>query len=868
VRIAAIETIVLSERTLPDVVNRIKDVKPSVRLAAISRLHDDNVDPRHLSRGLKVTLIQYGLQDRDDHVQTEAKTLFLKWITVLHYNIPKLLMQLGLDSTEAEQLAKVVLTESDNRTDVNVDLRRAIREQRLDWTTSFQSCAVGELFWTLMRCEYYHHKVLSGTGAVSITASELIEALLPDTLQLCQLMREALSSITEQDQQAQAQIQLKILLLLRLATYCDQGDEAGRVGLTNVCREMLTLVRLPERLVASVLSVWLRCGSGETTNMISDVLELIRRLWADADVLEAENTFSHRAVDTDTDSEGEEEEEDMVFTTRLRAIELAVWLVQQALGAEEEVRQSVFSLRTLVDSAIQQPVPELRAEAMHCLGLLGILQCEDMAAQMRRSTDAVVESDLYEYSRQIALQTVSLEDEEVCTRSQALQTLADMALVRPDSATEDSSLVNLLLHILEGEDPDLVCTAAEAAAKLLFNGVLTDSRLFCKLLIIFFQPDLIGLDQDEQEEEAEEERRTLHQSGRLQQLLNVFFKAFFRAGGKRDQVLLSATVELASELSSMVREGEAEVTVLNQIIDHIMHLCGNMVTFTTESGELEVVDAKVHELEDAPTQARRAIKLRAILAILRELLKLGSGVVDRALAKELLKMLCWMADMPTDWITGTVAAPLSRIISCVYRRFSSDRAVAKVLERLRDTCDSLTSTEETSQDPVSPLTEHDSSPSEESCRQSSLSSSQSGALAHPLFSIVPGLMDLVELSGESEKRRSSSGKKGESLRSKKNKKEASARAEATVLSSPTSASPMPKRSRVGVKCSTQKRSKLPKETSNDVNATLDFDADFKSPFYKRDRLTTATPVRTSARIASSSKTVNYSEDENGSNYSD
>eukprot|EP01041_Mallomonas_annulata_P002391 gene2391-4642_t len=839
VRKASVETLAVSGHTLTDIISRVKDVKSSVRIACIYRLIDEKIDPRHLNRTHKVMLIQYGLQDRDKDVREIAKKLFSSWVTSMHFNIPKLLLQLGVDSVEGESLAQIILEIADDADTCQMELRQVVRDQRIDWTDTFENCALGEIFWTLMRCDYYRQK------KSSVANESVLEALLPDTVHIARLLKEALVSLAADEESSQAQ--LKALMIFRLAFFVDQADEAGRMALAEVCHEMVEVVTLPTRLLEFVLTVWIRCG--EDSNVIPTVLQLIQRLWTQAEdsCCKSENEEDH----------DEEEEEERFFGMRVRAAELMVWVLQHSLGSSAEEQTAVMcGLRPTIDSALQQPVPVLRALALHCIGLMGLLRCES------KDEDG---SAVYEYSRNISMQTVALEDEEVCIRSQALQTLVDMAVVRPDSVRQDPALVNILLRLLSDgrQDPSLLRTAAQASAKLLFNGVVTDPRLFAKLVIIFFQPKLTDfcLDKqgdDECEENSAEEEEGMIESARLQQLLNVFFRAFFRAGGGRVQVALAATVELVSDMSSMIRDGEVEAAAVVQVLDHLIRLCEDLLQHEASTGPMSDLDSPM--AGEAPCdRARRAIQLRAVVSLFRELLKLGSGVMDRTLSKELMKILGSICAAPTDWITAANAEPLEDIISCTATRFSQDKAVMKTLDRLLVSCRAVKPTATTSTASDRTQSENDNSNCDITTNSSDSPRSEDVSFAvHSLYLLVPGLVDLVQLASDSgdSSRRYSGGKSGSIetiVVTKKVKKNAVAKAAPlTEITSPSASSPVPKKSRAAQRSNVQKR-------ANAGRVVMEEAAEDRSPQCKRDRIASAiaTPSRMSSRLATMSKAVEY-----------
>lgn len=698
VRVAALETISVFKVSLPEIINRMKDVKTEVRLAAVQKLTNDVRDVRYWKPKQRRFAIECGLHDRDESVLKASKRMFLTWLEVLDNDVPKVLGLIGLHAVEAEEYAYLILDSVHGMQEgISPALRQAVRDLVLDWSVDFKTCSAAVLFWTLMRCKYAHEKLTPAA------ADQISESLLSDTLQLCRLLQEAFAMDLEDDEDAMQ----KTDFLLRLAAFTDTSDEAGRTELGSVCQKMLSASTNPVQLVEPLLNTWVRCCCSDEAVVIGDVVSLAERLWEDADKELAEETI----------------DEDLEFTMRLRASELSMWCLQRALSGSQAVRARVAPLGRLMDLALQQPVAEVRAMAMRCIGISGMLS---IASQ---------ESEAAKRCRDVMLQTVSLEDEESDTRSQALQTLADMFLVDPEATKSKADFDNLLLRLMDGDDDLMMCTAAEAAAKLLFNGVLTDPRLFAKLLLMFFRPVLVDSDEGNEGGGGHLDA-ALGTPTRLQQVLNIFLKAFFRVGGGREQVALAATVELVAVMTVQIRDGEAEVELVVQIVEHLLFLCSLLTSFSPPGGVLNGLDAPLAGDEPASHRAARAIRLRLAAALLRELLKLGSNSVDKTLSRELSKLFGFLID-DFEWVTATVAPQVHAATRCVLNRCVLDKAGQKVLEKLANHCETLlTPSAETVEQPNSP---------------------EQDETAAPFHSLAPGLADLVQLAASGGASRRTSG---------------------------------------------------------------------------------------------------------------
>ena len=161
----------------------------------------------------------------------------------------------------------------------------------------------------------------------------------------------------------------------------------------------------------------------------------------------------------------------------------------------------------------------------------------------------------------IIFQVASNEIEENEIRSQALEAIIDMATVYESLYKDDYSLTALLLRLQEGIEPALLRIGAEGSAKLLFSGRLSDPKLFANLLKFFFLPKLANgsdVNEDDEEEEDKEdniiEDAYLGSNSRLQQILSVFFHAYFIGGISRDPIVFGCTSDLISDLAMLIRD--------------------------------------------------------------------------------------------------------------------------------------------------------------------------------------------------------------------------------------------------------------------------------------------------------------------------
>ena len=169
------------------------------------------------------------------------------------------------------------------------------------------------------------------------------------------------------------------------------------------------------------------------------------------------------------------------------------------------------------------------------------------------------------------------EIEEGEIRSQALEALIDMTAVYDQYVLHDNALIQFLLRLQEGAEPALLRVGAEGSAKLLFSGRLSEPKLFANLLKFFFIPELAA--QLSVEEEDDERNNTytdthahhraddafLGSSSRLQQILSIFFQAFFVGGKDRDSIAFLCVSDLVSDLSMLVRDSLLDPSAMSRV---------------------------------------------------------------------------------------------------------------------------------------------------------------------------------------------------------------------------------------------------------------------------------------------------------------
>ena len=181
--------------------------------------------------------------------------------------------------------------------------------------------------------------------------------------------------------------------------------------------------------------------------------------------------------------------------------------------------------------------------------------------------------------REIIFQVARNEIEEGEIRSQALEALIDMTAVYDQYVLHDNALIQFLLRLQEGAEPALLRVGSEGSAKLLFSGRLSEPKLFANLLKFFFIPELAAQLSVEEEDDVRNNAHTdthaqahhtaddafLGSSSRLQQVLSIFFQAFFVGGKDRDSIAFLCVSELVSDLSMLVRDSLLDPSAMSRV---------------------------------------------------------------------------------------------------------------------------------------------------------------------------------------------------------------------------------------------------------------------------------------------------------------
>ena len=646
IRVAAIETVMLTTSSRSDLIERIKDVRPEVRAAAYMKV-EKTITVKYLTAAMRVQIVQFGLRDRDETVRKAAVKLIFKWLADLEYNVPQLLHLINMadNEEEAEIVGLTIIDELEKTSILPASIKKRIQDHVPSWEEGVDSLHPGEILFAYLRCLYAQR-----TFSAAVT-EDILEQVIPDIVRLCQLLRQA-HKVVPPTGFGTGHTVLQIRYLLRLTNFVDSSDISGSQEIENICRLMLRDIRLNDCLVEPVLNAWFK---GVYAAFGKIVLENIEAIMVPMD--------------------GDTQEDD--FLKQKRTLQMISWMLAKYSNGNQdlltECADFVQNSIPLVYNAMQTPIPELRELAVRCIGL-----------------SSVAFEPVMETNRQIILHVLKTNDEEDIVKAQGLQAIFDIAIVYAEKLRNDTDLTNVILRIMESGNSFLVSVASEGCAKLLFSGTINEPRVFAQLLKIFLILDQSSCDKSDEVNEI-----SIGSSTHMQQILSVFFHAFFIAGNGREIIALQSIGDLVADLSSMIKFGDLPGSILIKVVSQFLSLC---------------------ESVPEPTLQEKVCS-SFFAAISKEMLKTGSSKAEQASLKDFVKALSLVN--PERWISAPIAPVVNSIVGYLFK-IVHDKPSLKILEKFAEECDFHE--------------EHDNTDEE------------TAKIVSEFYATAPGLADLMEMS--------------------------------------------------------------------------------------------------------------------------
>ena len=737
VRIAAVETLILTDCNKNDLCGRLKDVHSEVRIAVLRRLKEET-DIRQFSTQMRAEILRSALEDRDDAVKVAVLGLIWKWLGSVENgsSVSKFLSLLNpIENEDAVLLVGAVIVEELVKSETiaavpeghTKQLKRSLKESIGNWESiSPASLTPSDVMWVYIRCSYARQFL------PVLPASDMCESLLPDAFILCKVLSEVKATLIDPSKHHSKssgikKTQLVLKYLLSTSTLLiGSTDISGLSQLVNECVDSFlnTSISMPWDGIEAALRSYTELHPHTLSSSLQDsprelshhtVMGLTKHIQSEAAKLVEETT-----------------DNDSLMLKHLHAItqrclQITQWALQQELShvarmapstdhrdgdSGDDARDALLKeMVPYILDALQQPVYTLRSLGLSCLGLV-----------------CLIDGSLCDVYRRIVLQVACGDFEDEGIRGQALQTLTDLAIMHREKYSQDSDLSNLLLRMQESGEPESMLIAAESAAKLLHAGILDEPKLFANLLKFFFLtesvptaataaslPSLIadptasssGELDDEAIEQEYQRRVFLANCSRMQQVLSIFFHVFTTTDVVADRVVSESIPQLVNDMTNEIKDGTVDAPSLSKILKHLFSLCERKVisaatattTTTTGTGGGNINNGDINstvpssdaaEVVASTEQSKLTMlslcQATAAAAISRELLKLGQSKVEKSICKEFIKLLSTLSF--ETWVSSFEVASIVRLVDTIMLCTSRlmDKTSMKSLQQLMTTC--------------------------------------------------------------------------------------------------------------------------------------------------------------------------------------
>ncbi|CAA7267951.1 unnamed protein product [Cyclocybe aegerita] len=516
VRRAILHNVPANQRTLPAILDRMKDTDATTRKAVYSAVLGKNMSSKTASDGSRVgtthpkaltiaqreLVVRNGLGDRELSVRAAAGTLMWAWLDILNAEVE------GLEGSDASLSAESLeqglvsflslfdLAESTAAVDALLSVFTAKVE-------AFNNLEFKDHYWDKLIPEKAFLARVFVEHCKNTEDDVRLEAMLPVVTSVAFRIQESYNLHVEQEfllsnpdideternniEDEKMARELVMSELLKLAVNLDYSDETGRRKMFQLVRDMLRRESLPENVMAPCLDV-MRTLSPTERDLIRLVVETVQDL-RDSVYGDAEED---EAVLANPDASFEESQprakparkvvEDMspeqrarVDRADLRCLSLCVGMLERVNSTFEENLILDGILRELIIPSVQRKDTVFRERGLKALGL-----CCLIAKQLA--------------TRSISLFMNQIPSSPINIRLTLVQSLFDIFMVHEDIVFKkqennvEALTAFLLTHIETEQDPKVKATFCVGATKLVLSGIVTDVNVIKNLIKAYLCP--------------------------------------------------------------------------------------------------------------------------------------------------------------------------------------------------------------------------------------------------------------------------------------------------------------------------------------------------------------------------------------------
>ncbi|KAL9031939.1 MAG: hypothetical protein Q9196_000073 [Gyalolechia fulgens] len=638
----------LTPATLPFLLERARDVDPTIRRALYSRLLPALGDFRHLSLSMREKLLRWGLRDRDENVRKATGRLFReRWIEDCAGS------SRPVDGSAAEQAAAPSLDsllELLERIDVvnstagNGIATEAMKEFWIGRTDYQDAIGFDDHFWDTLTPESvfvartFNDFCKEGEKG---KFESMAEEKMPEVTKLAFFLQRyandlvnciRYNNVLSEGEQEEDTVEKEFVVeqLLHIAKALDYTDEIGRRKMFALLRETLAIAELPEEITKLVVDVLRGVCGGETAGerefcgiVLEAIAEVHDTLAPDELVADNEDASFHSArselsdntptkskprgsantVSGDND-EVDEEKAIQEIMINMKCLHITRCMLENVEGDLQQNIHLVTMLNNLVIPAVRSHEAPIRERGLLCLGLCCLLD------------KALAEENLSLFLHCFTKGHEALQVSALHILCDILTTYPN--LVRAESA--DPALRKPVCKVFSRglkafHAPEVQSAATTALCKLMLTSAVRDDELLKQLVTLFFDP-------------------ATKDNAAVTQALSYFLPVFCHS--KRENMELMSTIAAGVihtqvNLADEMDEDEEAIGI---------NVVGNMLVDWTDARKLVVPNAAAVSWSEAGEKEVKAVNGDVHLALADSLLEraLNHGC-SREERKAILTML-------------------------------------------------------------------------------------------------------------------------------------------------------------------------------------------------------------------------------------